>query len=518
MLFSTTHVPAVWAGRHLSCRAFRRRWASKLSMNRARDRFSILTNQAVSKQSVLDRVALRDKAPPGSPSPNASAILVSKDLSRWLDDTDFMSALLQQLHPNAGGSDQELSVLTAAVDGLCPRSPRGPPSSGLSILQGDAATILPGLWDREAPTASLRQLNEDARPALSVRLSPFLGDFRPVDVTLPLANTVFENARPFTLLASRWRAGGAGASSTGALTLVDAFEKETQRIAAATEQSIQSHADVSTPLFPLTPPRKIIAGLGNIVREVEAHGSMDGEENARPASEELETSMHDIIAKRSRRLPGIPVPNRTWALVVPPNSACLDFLVKFFGCMVSFKSEHEAADGFARNFSKVLADGGRLHRVLSGGGGWGAKRGLLSLDPETRYSSSGAQDLESFIASFGGEATADGLATPGSYVQFLVEPMPLLSPGSTNQAGGRLPSLVLGTTPAQIEGDEKAEPTPSSAWLAAGHFGALSSNGIFLSLESGAGSEAARGSRPHTTLTKVDVPNAYVWQGMSRWI
>lgn len=274
-----------------------------------------------------------------------------------------MSALLQQLHPSAGGSDQDLSVLTAAIDCLCPRTPRGPPSSGLSILQGDAATILPRLWDREVPTASLRQLNEGARPAISVRLSPFLGDFRPVDVTLPLANTVFQNARPFTLLASRWRAGGAGASSTGTLTLVDAFEKETQRIAAATEESIQSHADVSTPLFPLTAPRRIMAGLGNIVREVGAPEGYGGEENPRPASEELEVSMNAIIATRSRRLRGSPVSNRTWALVVPPNSACLEFLVKYFRCLESFKSEHEGADGFARNFSKVIADGGRLHRV-----------------------------------------------------------------------------------------------------------------------------------------------------------
>ncbi|KAL8381731.1 hypothetical protein RB595_005824 [Gaeumannomyces hyphopodioides] len=517
MFLSTARAPSCWPSGQLSYRAFQQRWASNSRINKARDRFSVLADHGVSKQSVLNCIASRDEAPYGSPTPNASAILVSKDLSRWLDDTDFMSALLQLLHPEAGSSDQDLSILTAAVDGLCPRSHGGSPSSGLSILQGDAATILPGLWDREAPAASLRQHSDGARPAVSMRLSPLLGDFRPVDVTLPLANTVFQNARPFTLLASRWRVGGAGTSPTGAMALVDAFEKETQGIAASTEGSIQSHADVSTPLFPLTAPRRITAGLGNIVRQVEA---ADGpEEEPQPASEELEASMHAIIATRSRLLPGVPVPNRTWALVVPRNSPSLDFLVKLpLSLDSSIESEHGRADAFARHFSKVLADGGRLHRVLSGGGGWGAKRGLLSLDPETTYSSSGAQDLESFIASFGGEVTADSVVTPGSYIQFLVEPMPLSSTGSANEAAQNLPPLVLGTTPAQIAGDEKTEHASSSTQLVAGHFGALSSSGIFLSLESGAGSEAARGSRPPTTLTKVDVPNAYVWQGTSRWI
>ncbi|KAL8411840.1 hypothetical protein RB596_001178 [Gaeumannomyces avenae] len=515
MFLSTARAPARWSARRLSYRALQQRWASNSKINKARDRFSVLASQGVSKQSVLDCVASADKTPSGSPTPDASAILVSRDLARWLDDTDFMSALLQQLHPEAIGSGQDLSVLTAAVDGLCPRSRGGSASSGLSILQGDATTILPGLWSGGDSNAPLRL---DARPALSVRLSPLLGDFRPVDVTLPVANTVFQNGRPFTLLASRWRAAGAGTSPAGSPALVGAFEKEKQVIVASTEGSIQSHADVSVSLFPLTVPRRITAGLGNIVRQVEAAGGP--EEQPQPASLELEAAMHGIIATRSRLLPEVPVPNRTWALVVPPNSPSLEYFVKFPVFLDStIESEHQRADAFARHFSKVLADGGRLHRVLSGGGGWGLKRGLLAIDPETTYCSvSESRDLENFIASFGDEITADSVVAPGSYILFLVEPMPLPSIRSGNEVGQNLPSLVFGTAPAQIGSDEETEHAPLPAQLAAGHFGALSSIGAFLRLESGAGSEAARGSRPHTTLTKVDVPDSYVWQGASRWI
>ncbi|KAL8408769.1 hypothetical protein RB594_007276 [Gaeumannomyces avenae] len=490
MFLSTARAPARWSARRLSYRALQQRWASNSKINKARDRFSVLASQGVSKQSVLDCVASADKTPSGSPTPDASAILVSRDLARWLDDTDFMSALLQQLHPEAIGSGQDLSVLTAAVDGLCPRSRGGSASSGLSILQGDATTILPGLWSGGDSNAPLRL---DARPALS-------------------------NGRPFTLLASRWRAAGAGTSPAGSPALVGAFEKEKQVIVASTEGSIQSHADVSVSLFPLTVPRRITAGLGNIVRQVEAAGGP--EEQPQPASLELEAAMHGIIATRSRLLPEVPVPNRTWALVVPPNSPSLEYFVKFPVFLDStIESEHQRADAFARHFSKVLADGGRLHRVLSGGGGWGLKRGLLAIDPETTYCSvSESRDLENFIASFGDEITADSVVAPGSYILFLVEPMPLPSIRSGNEVGQNLPSLVFGTAPAQIGSDEETEHAPLPAQLAAGHFGALSSIGAFLRLESGAGSEAARGSRPHTTLTKVDVPDSYVWQGASRWI
>lgn len=59
---------------------------------------------------------------------------------------------------------------------------------------------------------------------------------------------------------------------------------------------------------------------------------------------------------------------------------------------------------------------------MSGGGGWGQKQGLLSLDPESRYSTEDQEDIDSFIRSFKGEETAgSGIVAPGSWVQFLVE-------------------------------------------------------------------------------------------------
>ncbi|TLS26623.1 hypothetical protein PpBr36_05285 [Pyricularia pennisetigena] len=488
-----------------------RRWASTLGASKSRDRLSVLGNGSLTKQDALSRISAwqgaAEKDGVDSQPTNAVAILVSRDLSRWLDDSDFMSALISSLSLGSSEASQtDVNVLSAAVDSLCPQSLHGTPSSGLSILRGDQDAILPGLWQQDFETTSptFMQRSEDARPSISMRLNPFLGDFRAVDATLPLANTVFQNARPFTLIASKWRHDSA---TSTAPRLVDALEKETQRIVASTG-SIQSHANISVPIFPLTAPRRIASGLGNIVRQIEVGDAPV------PASEELETAMHALIDARERLLPEAgPTSNRTWALVVPENSASLEFLKGFSTSVgeAGVKSEQERAETFARHFSSILEEGGRLHRVLSGGGGWGAKRGLLSLDPQTTYSSSGPEDLETFMAAFGGETTPNSVVSPGSYIQFLVEP---LQP-SPAQGTQRLPSLLLGTTPSNpVElGDGENSRGKQPPNLVEGHFGALSNSGIYLSLASSSNS----GSYPGQILTKVDAPNSYLWEGSSRF-
>ncbi|TLD20731.1 hypothetical protein PspLS_08469 [Pyricularia sp. CBS 133598] len=480
-----------------------RRWASTLGASKSRDRLSILGNSSITKQDTLSRIAAwqgaAEKNGVVSQPTNAAAILVSRDLSRWLDDSEFMSALISSLRlGNSETSQADVSILSAAVDSLCPPSLHGAPSSGLSILQGEQDAILPGLWQKDsgATSSSFMQRSEDARPSISMRLNPFLGDFRAVDATLPLANTVFQNARPFTLIATKWKRESATSTVS---RLVDTLEKETQNIVASAG-SIQSHANISVPIFPLTSPRRIASGLGNIVRQVEVDGAPV------PASEELETAMHTLIDTRARLLPEAgPTSNRTWALVVPEDSASLEFL-KGLSTSVDesgVKNEKERAETFARHFSNILAEGGRLHRVLSGGGGWGAKRGLLSLDPQTTYSSSGSEDLETFMAAFGGETTPNSVVSPGSYIQFLVEP---LQP-SPSQETQRLPSLLLGTTPSNTvemgKGEHNSGKQPHS--LVEGHFGALSNSGIYLNLASNSNG----GNHPGHILTKVDAPNSY---------
>ncbi|CRK46843.1 hypothetical protein BN1723_020146, partial [Verticillium longisporum] len=91
----------------------------------------------------------------------------------------------------------------------------------------------------------------------------------------------------------------------------------------------------------------------------------------------------------------------------------------------SLQDELRAAGRWDR-FGPGLALGQRIFQVISGGGGWGKKQGLLSLDTETQFSLTGEEDLESFIRSFHGQKGGDGedapldsgVVAPGSTLQF----------------------------------------------------------------------------------------------------
>lgn len=142
---------------------------------------------------------------------------------------------------------------------------------------------------------------------------------------------------------------------------------------------------------------------------------------------------------------------------------------------------------------------------MSGGGGWGFKQGLLSLDPQTRYSTPDDEDIERFIRSFKGENSPDDVITPGSYIQFFVEP--LQSPRETSIAGASAldgPKVVVGTCAAA---DESVRSVEDGAEVVTDYFGALSAQGMFFA--SGAGVSGGSGTTLEVS-TKIDAPNCRV--------
>lgn len=135
------------------------------------------------------------------------------------------------------------------------------------------------------------------------------------------------------------------------------------------------------PLRMLTEPRMVGEAFGNILKSVEV-----GEESF-PASWELEKMVtgecKGVWARITRTQPG--------------------------------EVEKEM----------VMKPGVRLHRVLSGGGGWGAKKGLLSLDPQLEKEGDGKEVerfAEMFEKRFEGREEMDGgdeaLVQSGEWVQF----------------------------------------------------------------------------------------------------
>lgn len=114
---------------------------------------------------------------------------------------------------------------------------------------------------------------------------------------------------------------------------------------------------------------------------------------------------------------------------------------------------------------------------MSGGGGWGAKKGLLSIDPQrTHFSLSEEEEMARFLQTMG----SSGFASPGSQVQFFI---PVRASAQKHMATAPL-GVVFGV-PGDAEGtDEAGVPgeagVPDAGCVVDGHFGALSSRGVFI--------------------------------------
>lgn len=110
------------------------------------------------------------------------------------------------------------------------------------------------------------------------------------------------------------------------------------------------------PLIPLAPPRKIVAGLGNIVRQVEIDGV------ASPASKEIEELIPKYLSKRSRQDPA-----GVWALVIPPHVMTSKIFNRLhpFCDMENFPNydEHKLVEMNAGFFWAVTRHGCRVHKI-----------------------------------------------------------------------------------------------------------------------------------------------------------
>ncbi|KAI0840686.1 hypothetical protein F5Y06DRAFT_228355 [Hypoxylon sp. FL0890] len=433
-------------------------------------------------------------------SQHGAAIFASRDFAPWLGDENFVSALLETLfrsEANGQLNSKDINVLYAVTDGLTPKRLFGEPQAGFSILCGSADTILPGLWDSNDYGSNV---NQDREASVSFLSNPLPRDTRPLEITLPLANTVFQNGRRSTLFATRWQEDHNG---TMACTLIQ--EKLAQRIRPGVNSA--DHTNPILPLLPLTPPRKIVAGLGNIVRQVEVNGS------ATPASKELEGLIPRVFDARSRRDHSYsPGPIGVWCWVLPPHVVEKQNLLDLEVFQAeSSQSEAELTLKALSVFSKLISSGCRLHKILSGGGGWGLKQGLLSLDPETNYSPPDQDDVEMFIKAFqerNSPNPSEGLVTPGSYLMFCIEPYCTREEiGSSQQVG---PATALGVAP---NNDQELDPghLPDRIDIVNDHFGVVSKTGLFLKAlphisSINSTNKPAKQSQAFTT--KVDLPRA----------
>ena len=263
-----------------------------------------------------------------------------------------MGSLLQTLHGSSSGSDapSQIDILAGVADGITTPLPFSDPQRGFSILYGSAGDILPDLWDESSFSPNIEP---EKGAYISFLSNPLAGDCRPLDITLPLASTIFQNGRRSTLFASRWRKGP-GEALRHELT----SHKQMQRVAP--HGSTVGHTKPSIPLIPLTAPRKITAGLGNILRQVEIDGA------ATPASKELEMLIPQVFEARSKRHGSSSAgPIGVWAWVIPPHVVEAEQLqdLQVFQADNASLSESELAAKSVDVFSRLTSSCCRLHRI-----------------------------------------------------------------------------------------------------------------------------------------------------------
>ncbi len=280
-----------------------------------------------------------------------AVILASQDFAAWLEDQSFIGTLLQRLYGAslAREDTSQIDILCGVVDGIPSTLPLVNPQRGLSILYSSTSDILPDLWDENSFAPDIEQENTASISFLS---NPLTDDTRSLEVTLPLANTIFQNGRQSTLFASRWRK-----EQGDRLALATTRWKQTQRVTPG-GHSVE-HTIPFIPLLPLTTPRKILTGLGNILRQVEVDGS------PAPASKELELLIPEVFAVRSKRYgPSSSGPIGVWAWVIPPHVIAAEILsdLEVFQAD-SHQSEAELATKAEGVFAKLTSSGCRLHKI-----------------------------------------------------------------------------------------------------------------------------------------------------------
>lgn len=494
--------------------------------HRPSDRLTVFTQPSATQRSVLKKIRNKlavQPSKPGEPA-RAAVVLASPRHASWLTDKDFTGNLAHALHGNFE-KGVSFHVLAAVVDGLCARQPSRELQEGLSIHVGRLDGLLPGLWDGKnlgdaTQSMSHSVADPDQPSSLSILLprKPDAKDAR-ISVTLPLANTLFSNGRRSTLLASEWRLA-IGSSETN-VEMVRSVEKQKQVIDLP--PSLLFHeVEMRAPLVPITHPRKVLEGLGNIIAKVQ----VDGEPC--PASMELQTNIPRLMEARRALASSAPISGAigVWAMIYPKHMFLPREDMARFGYTIKSMHLGSAIGKLAFDMSTdrerlawereaVLRHafflGARLHKILGGGGEWGAKASLLSLDPKTSHEpQSEADELDKFMRSFNGEQNAkDAIVQPGDYVQFFVERDASQRPPEKLpqlKAMQDYPPIRFGCGDLHMKNIDPPDRTASSRQRDRGqsehfcsdHFGAHSAEGIYVS---------SGGLGPNT---KMDIPGATV--------
>ncbi|KAF2162229.1 hypothetical protein M409DRAFT_58347 [Zasmidium cellare ATCC 36951] len=365
--------------------------------------------------------------------PSILLLLVTPALAQHALSGDLPLRVLERFGDNPTAS-KPLDAVTAVVDRL------PVPGSSRKAEEGLAYhfTTSPG------PLSTFTQVplqSSTQKPGALTFAFPRMPRFAHSEpsVQLPLAQTIFSTGLPSTMVHMRYEFD----PLSGLLR-----KSASQRLEAQTVRVPIGAQDLQllmeTPLVPLTPLRRVVNSMGNIVRKVssetygEEHKSkhqewppQDDSTASQPASQELEAAVTEYFKLNDRQ----PEPVQVWALVVPRETfRQFTFTVKNPKNGLKNRSEflkfsqsqlqdtwvpretiggaRKVVSGGTINYelSKLVGLGARLCQVLSGGGGWGKKAGLISLDPDTMYSTRDLRADSGWTFDFDGDGAGDSFS------------------------------------------------------------------------------------------------------------
>ncbi|EXJ83173.1 hypothetical protein A1O1_06792 [Capronia coronata CBS 617.96] len=291
-------------------------------------------------------------------------LLATPSLAHFLELDVFMRPLMNYIYSDlrtkTGAQELRVKSVAAVVDVL-PEPPaeeesNGHPatSEGLALLFSSASShgtpnYLTSPDESEAITlefsSSRTPVVESKFPRSTVR-----------HVTLPVANTIFVNGNRTTLLEDSWEVK----FHDSAPTITHQGRRPLKSFQIDMNCSPNDFLSGSVPLKPLTGPRKVVRSMGNVLAQIEVDGKPV------PASRELEKAVTQYTSSHPTRAYRGPI--QVFALVRPPGS--------------SHSESHDTRKD-EEHTGSILAElwqDARLFKVTGGGGGWGKKQGLLSLD------------------------------------------------------------------------------------------------------------------------------------------
>ena len=363
---------------------------------------------------------------------------------------------------------------------------------GISVAVLDSETAAPDLWSPRGTSSERETMTIQQRCVLSFSSHPSPGVRTQIaeklasqplvkrTVQLPVANTLFQNGKTSTLFAQRWEVNFDNDSVSESMASKKTWlpQQTIDMSAVFTDEGMRLQLDhlVHSHLMPITPARTITAAVGNIVRKISGDDVSGG---AMPASEELERAISTAI--QQGRIPAQQA--GVWALIRPQRYVVLDRANELQGTVRDM-------------FEYAVLSGARLHKVLSGGGGWGEKHGLLALDPDSDYrhqdrafkpSLGDDQDVESEKRESLGE-----VAKPGDVIAFYVykshsdaNPTDLHKPWIWNPSQIAA-TLIFGSLPSTVDAMQEVDITKAEAkaqtklMVEEDHFGMLSEQGMSL--------------------------------------